>query len=204
MLERALLWLPRAIYRGLRVFFLGIAHWIAGLPESIRSLFPDPSLERPEKLEPGEDLSKRIDRVQRALDAELTQSGGLNMRGTALAISSALAVLLLAQFSSVWLDNDAWSFSDSGRRGRADPSLSLAGVSVICLSCGRGVHPAATVGGDLKSLLRALNKGRARGGAASCSWRPRSSEPRTRGAAGAFAWSRFPFRSPSPRASARR
>ena len=57
MLERALLWLPRAIYRVLRGFFLGIANWIAGLPESIRSLFPYPSLERPEKLEPGKDLS---------------------------------------------------------------------------------------------------------------------------------------------------
>jgi hypothetical protein len=133
VLQRALLWLPRAIYRVLRGFFLGIANWIAELPESIASLFPDPSLEKPEQLEPAKDLGQRIDRVQRAFDAELTRSSSLNMRGTALAVGSALAIRLLAQFSSVWLDDNTWSFSDAADKAeRILLYLSLVFL-VICL-----------------------------------------------------------------------
>ena len=167
MLKRALLWLPRAIYRVLRGFFLGIANWIAGLPESIASLFPDPSLERPEQLEPGKDLGQRIDRVQRAFDAELTRSSSLNMRGTALAVGSALAILLLAQFSSVWLDDNTWSFSDAADKAeRILLYLSLVFLVICLVFAAVVITPRRRVGGDLKRLLRAMNEGRAQDEAA--------------------------------------
>ena len=167
MLKRALLWLPRAIYRVLRGLFLGIANWIAELPEWIASLFPDPSLERPEQLEPGKDLGKRIDRVQRAFDAELTRSSSLNMRGTALAVGSALAILLLAQFSSVWLDDNTWSFSDAADKAeRILLYLSLAFLVICLVFAAVVITPRRRVGGDLKRLLRAMNEGRAQDEAA--------------------------------------
>jgi hypothetical protein len=167
VLERALLWLPRAIYRVLRGFFLGIANWIAEMPAWIASLLPDPSLERPEQLEPGKDLGKRIDRVQRAFDAELTRSSSLNMRGTALAVGSALAILLLAQFSSVWLDDNTWSFSDAADKAeRILLYLSLVFLVICLVFAGVVITPRRRVGGDLKSLMRALNEGRAQDEAA--------------------------------------
>jgi hypothetical protein len=167
VLKRALLWLPRAIYRVLRGFFLGIANWLAEMPEWIVSLFPDPSLERPEQLEAGKDLGKRIDRVQRAFDAELTRSSSLNMRGSALAVGSALAILLLAQFSSVWLDDNTWSFSDAADKAeRILLYLSLAFLVICLVFAGFVITPRRRVGTDLKKLLRALNEGRAQDEAA--------------------------------------
>src|SRR5512134_1671736 len=55
-------------------------------------------------------IEKRVDRIQRAFDTELQSNVSLNLRGTALAIGSALAILLVAQFSAVWLDDNEWSF----------------------------------------------------------------------------------------------
>jgi hypothetical protein len=167
VLQRALLWLPRAIYRVLRGFFLGIANWIAEMPKWIASLFPDPSLEKPEQLEPGKDLGKRIDRVQRAFDAELTRSSSLNMRGTGLAVGSALAILLLAQFSSVWLDDNTWSFSDAADKAeRILLYLSLLFLVICLVFAAVVITPRRRVGGDLKRLLRAMNEGRAQDEAA--------------------------------------
>src|SRR5688572_498235 len=58
-------------------------------------------------------LKHRIERLERAYQAELTGSMSLNIRGTALAAASALAILLLAQFSAIWLDDNRWELSES-------------------------------------------------------------------------------------------
>ena len=57
------------------------------------------------------DLPRRIERLERAFQAELTASMSLNIRGTALAAASALAILLLAQFSAIWLDETHWKLT---------------------------------------------------------------------------------------------
>ena len=160
MLVGALRSIGAAIYRVVRGFFLGIANWISGLPEWIASLFPQPGLEKPEALEPGENLGNRVDRLQRAFDAELTRSTSLNMRGAALAVGSALAILLLAQFSSVWLDDNTWSFSDAADKAqRTLLYLSLVFLVICLVFAAFVVSPRLRVGGDLKDLLRALNAG---------------------------------------------
>ena len=162
MLARALRSIGAAIYRGVRGFFVGIANWVAGLPEWIASLFPSPELERPEDLRPGANLGNRVDRLQRAFDAELTRSTSLNMRASVLAVGSALAILLLALFSSIWLDDNTWSFSDAADKAqRILLYLSLIFLVVCLVFAGVVVTPRRRVGGELKQLLRALNDGNA-------------------------------------------
>ncbi|HET9324035.1 MAG TPA: hypothetical protein VFO03_09165, partial [Gaiellaceae bacterium] len=70
------------------------------------------SLEADRDLAAAPGLAKRTDRLERAFGSELTSSMSLNIRGTALAAGSAVGVLLLAQFSSVWLDDNKWVVSD--------------------------------------------------------------------------------------------
>ena len=153
--------LVAASYRGVRGIFVGIANWIAGLPEWIRTLVPDHELEQPEELQPGKDLGKRLDRVQRAFEAELARSSSLNMRGTALAVGSALAILLLAQFASVWLDDNIWSFAGAADKAERILLYVSLGFLVVCLAfAGVVISPRRRVGGELRELLRAINDGR--------------------------------------------
>src|SRR5215207_5994699 len=153
--------LPRSIYRLLRRLLLGIAEWLAGFPEWIRGWLPDPSLEQARELKPGRGLANRVDRLQRALDAELARSTSLNIRGTALAAGSALAILLLAQFSAVWLDDNSWVLSDAADKAqRALLYLSLGFLLVCLLFAGVIITPRRRIGGDLKARLDALNAGR--------------------------------------------
>jgi len=66
-------------------------------------------IETPRELEvKGTGVKQRLDRLQQALDTEISESMGVNIRGTAVAASSALALLLLAQFSAIWLDDNRW------------------------------------------------------------------------------------------------
>ena len=161
MLARALAWLPRSIYRLLRQLFRGIAQWLAGFPEWIRGWLPDPSLERARELKPGRGLANRVDRLQRALDAELARSTSLNIRGTALAAGSALAILLLAQFSAVWLDDNSWVLSDAADKAqRILLYLSLGFLLICLLFAGLIITPRRRIGADLKARLDALNAGR--------------------------------------------
>jgi hypothetical protein len=61
-------------------------------------------LEEAQQLSPKEDLAGRTEALERAFGAEVTSSMSLNVRATGLAGGSALAILLLAQFASTWLD----------------------------------------------------------------------------------------------------
>ncbi|MGZ5321405.1 MAG: hypothetical protein ACXWFN_08095 [Solirubrobacterales bacterium] len=63
------------------------------------------------QIEPARGLEHRRDRLQRALESELSTNASFTLRGTALAVGSALAILLLAQFSATWLDDNLWEFS---------------------------------------------------------------------------------------------
>ena len=56
----------------------------------------------------GTRVNQRLDRLQQALDTEATGGMSLAVRGTAVAASSALALLLVAQFSAIWLDDNKW------------------------------------------------------------------------------------------------
>jgi hypothetical protein len=70
----------------------------------------DRELARERELTPASGIERRLDRLQRAFDTELQSNISLNLRGTALAIGSALAILLVAQFSATWLDDNSWEF----------------------------------------------------------------------------------------------
>ena len=81
----------------------------------------DRELGRERKLRPAR-IERRLDRLQRAFDTELQSNISLNLRGTALAIGSALAILLVAQFSATWLDDNSWEFPATGTRFSASCS----------------------------------------------------------------------------------
>ena len=63
---------------------------------------------------PGE-LASRIDSLERTFATEITGSMSLNLRATGLAAGSALGILLLALFMSVWLDDNSWELDDTVR-----------------------------------------------------------------------------------------
>jgi hypothetical protein len=63
-------------------------------------------------LQPSEHLTRRIASLERAFGSELTGSMSLNIRGAFLAAGSAVALLLVAQFSATWLDDGHWEFAD--------------------------------------------------------------------------------------------
>ena len=69
-------------------------------------------LEDAQELEPTDHLGPRIERLERAYDTEVMASMSLNIRSAALAVGSAIAILLLAQFSATWLDDSAWTLPD--------------------------------------------------------------------------------------------
>jgi hypothetical protein len=85
------------------------------------------------QLEPGDNLAARLDRIQRAFDTEQASGASLNMRGSALALGSALAILLVAQFSAAWLDDNSWVFP--GHWSTVQHVLLLISVAalVLCL-----------------------------------------------------------------------
>ena len=65
-------------------------------------------LEQSREIEPAPDLGRRVDRLDRAFQSELTSSMSLNVRGTAVGAASSIAILLLAEFSTTWLDDSRW------------------------------------------------------------------------------------------------
>jgi hypothetical protein len=69
-------------------------------------------LEQERVLNYADDLGDRVDRLDRAFQSELTSSMSLNLRGTAVAAVSATAILLVAEFSTTWLDDSRWDLSD--------------------------------------------------------------------------------------------
>ena len=106
-------------------------------------------------------IERRLDRLQRAFDTELQSNISLNLRGTALAIGSALAILLVAQFSATWLDDNSWEFP--GHWDTVQRVLLVASLvaSIVCLIVavwwsGRGA------GGEMMDRIDYLNKGSAR------------------------------------------
>ena len=69
-------------------------------------------LEADRDLDAAPDLAGRLDRLERAFTSELTSSMSLNIRGTALAAASGVGVLMIAQFSAIWLDDNSWVLPD--------------------------------------------------------------------------------------------
>jgi hypothetical protein len=57
-------------------------------------------------------LAERTDHLERFLETEHARATSLNIRATALAGTSAIAILLLAQFSATWLDDNSWTLAD--------------------------------------------------------------------------------------------
>jgi hypothetical protein len=62
--------------------------------------------------EATDDLAARTESLERASATEHTRAVSLNIRATALGGGSAVAILLLAQFSALWLDDNSWSLDD--------------------------------------------------------------------------------------------
>jgi hypothetical protein len=56
--------------------------------------------------------ASELDRVDRALAAQLTSASGLSLRATLLGGVSALSMLLLGLFATAWLDDATWELSD--------------------------------------------------------------------------------------------
>jgi hypothetical protein len=69
-------------------------------------------LEADRNLPAAPGLAERTDRLERVFGSELTSSMSLNLRGTALAAASSIGVLMLAQFSAIWLDDNRWRIPD--------------------------------------------------------------------------------------------
>jgi hypothetical protein len=69
-------------------------------------------IERPRELDGMGDLRDRAEQLERAFASELTGSASLNSRGSTLGAASALAILLVTQFSATWLDDNHWHFPD--------------------------------------------------------------------------------------------
>ncbi len=53
-----------------------------------------------------------LERIDRAVEAQLASSAALNLRASLLAGFSAMAILFLAQFSTAWLDDARWELED--------------------------------------------------------------------------------------------
>lgn len=88
-------------------------------------------LAQPRDIDSGDDVGHRVDRIERAFQAELTSSMSLNVRGTAVAAVSAIAILLLAEFSTTWLDDSRWKLPPE-----ADLAMKImlpAGVGLLAL-----------------------------------------------------------------------
>jgi hypothetical protein len=123
----------------------------------------DRELARERELRPASGIERRLDRLQRAFDTELQSNISLNLRGTALAIGSALAILLVAQFSATWLDDNSWEFPghwDTVQRILLVVSL----VALIaCLAVAVWVvWPRRRWGREMMERIDFLNKGSAR------------------------------------------
>ena len=55
---------------------------------------------------------RQLDRLDRALAAQLTSASGLSLRATLMGGVSALAMLLLGLFATAWLDDATWELTD--------------------------------------------------------------------------------------------
>src|SRR5918996_738513 len=123
----------------------------------------DRELARERELKPASGIERRLDRLQRAFDTELQSNISINLRGTALAIGSALAILLVAQFSAVWLDDNSWEFPgiwDTVQRVLLVVSLVALVVNLIVAVW--VVWPRRRWGKDMAERIEYLNKGSAR------------------------------------------
>ncbi|MGH2950997.1 MAG: hypothetical protein ACRDKX_03005 [Solirubrobacterales bacterium] len=106
-------------------------------------------------------LAGRLDALERAQQAELTESASLNGRGTALAAASALSILLLAQFAGVWLDEGRWKLSRPYDWIQQDILLpGSVGALLLCLllAC-VVVWPRRRAGSELKGRLERVGQG---------------------------------------------
>ena len=113
------------------------------------------------RIEPGEGLEHRRDRIQVALDSELATNASFTLRGTALAVGSALAILLLAQFSATWLDDNLWDFS--GRFGDIQEAclyVSIAALAACILLAWFVVWPRRRTSEEKLDRVIYINEGR--------------------------------------------
>jgi hypothetical protein len=118
-------------------------------------------LEKAQELKPEAGLAQRVDRLERAFQAELTSSASLNGRGSALAVGSSLAILLLAEFSATWLDDSEWDlprFWDTTMLNVLLPASMVALVLCIVLAV-RAVWPKRTWADLQKGRVTAMSLG---------------------------------------------
>jgi hypothetical protein len=75
----------------------------------------------------------QLDRLDRALAAQLTSASGLALRASLLAGACALSILLLAIFSTDWLDDAKWSLSDPADVAMQVTLVAAVGALAVCL-----------------------------------------------------------------------
>lgn len=125
------------------------------------------SLEADRDLAAAPDLAKRTDRLERAFGSELTSSMSLNIRGTALAAASAVGVLLLAQFSSIWLDDNKWVISDLWDNALlVTLTVTVVAFALAALVAGVAIWPKRRWAGEQRLRLERLAAGDEEGEAA--------------------------------------
>jgi hypothetical protein len=123
----------------------------------------DRALGHERELVPARGLERRLDRLQRAFDTELSSGASLNVRGTALAVGSALAILLVAQFSAVWLDDNNWDFP--GRWDTLQEAflyLSIFSLIACLVLAVIVIWPGRHTSTEMEDRIRFLNEGKAR------------------------------------------
>jgi hypothetical protein len=113
------------------------------------------------RIEPAKGLERRHERLQRALESELATNAGFTLRGTALVVGSALGILLLAQFSAVWLDDNLWDFS--GRFGDIQEAclyISIGALAACILLAWFVIWPRRRLSEEKLDRVTYINEGR--------------------------------------------
>lgn len=125
-----------------------------------RHRFRPTELEEARPLAPSADLASRIDRLEKAYDAEMSASASLNVRGVALAVGCAIGILLLALFSATWLDDNTWSLPDIWDAVMiALLPLTVSALGVCIVVAGLAVWPKRRSATELRDRIVHINAG---------------------------------------------
>jgi hypothetical protein len=111
-------------------------------------------------LDPSVPLAPRSDQLERAFQNEWSRSANFNFRGTAFAVGPAVAILLLAQFAAVWLDDNRWTLPDIWDRAMQLLLLVTVVALLLCAACALFVvWPRGGFKDDLGKRLAHLGQG---------------------------------------------
>jgi hypothetical protein len=104
--------------------------------------------------------SWQVEGLERALSTEHTRSVSVNVRGTVIAVVSALALLLLAQFSALWLDDNRWHVPDLADWAlRALLTLTVLAFTAACVLAGVAVWPNRGMARHQRDRIGSLDDG---------------------------------------------